>query len=44
MDDNIENITDQLPYALEFYMNVVPDEEIDDKTDDEEYEDEDIDQ
>lgn len=34
LDDLVNEIIELLPYALEFYLNIVPDEEFDDKTDD----------
>lgn len=40
LDDLINEIMEILPYSLEFYLNTVPDQEFDDKTEDDSVEEE----
>ena len=32
LEDTINEIIDMIPYAFEYYLNVLPDDEFDDKT------------
>lgn len=40
LDDLVKEIIDLLPYSLEYFLNVVPDQEFDDKTNDDSFEEE----